>query len=452
MELFIVEMARYVIILLFALYTFYSFRAFAGHNKQRQNRVFAAQRTLTLLLHAVMSAILIMENKNIMYVGLWAAEFAFYLIFIKVYQACYKGLSKLVLNNMMMCMMVGFVILGRLASDYAVHQIILAAAAMVLCIFVPLIIEKFRILEKMGWYFAVIGIVFLMLVFVIGVEKYGSRNWISVGGIAIQPSEFVKILYVFFMASLLSQTTKFKHIVIISAVAAVHVVILVAEKDLGAALIYFVTYIFVLYVATTKVQYLGAGLAGGTLASIVAYHLFSHVKTRVQAWRDPWAEIRGGGYQVAQSLFAIGTGGFIGMGLGKGLPGSVPVVESDFVFSAISEELGGVFAICLIMVYLSSYIMFVNIAMKMKKQFYKLTAFGLSVVFIFQVFLCVGGVTKFIPSTGVTLPLISYGGSSIVTTIIIFSVIQGMYVLNGKEEESLEEETEKESSKRKSRG
>lgn len=452
MELFIVEMARYVIILLFALYTFYSFRAFAGHNKQRQNRVFAAQRTLTLLLHTVMSAILIMENKNIMYVGLWAAEFAFYLIFIKVYQACYKGLSKLVLNNMMMCMMVGFVILGRLASDYAVHQIILAAAAMVLCIFVPLIIEKFRILEKMGWYFAAIGIVFLMLVFVIGVEKYGSRNWISVGGIAIQPSEFVKILYVFFMASLLSQTTKFKHIVIISAVAAVHVVILVAEKDLGAALIYFVTYIFVLYVATTKVQYLGAGLAGGTLASIVAYHLFSHVRTRVQAWRDPWAEIRGGGYQVAQSLFAIGTGGFIGMGLGKGLPGSVPVVESDFVFSAISEELGGVFAICLIMVYLSSYIMFVNIAMKMKKQFYKLTAFGLSVVFIFQVFLCVGGVTKFIPSTGVTLPLISYGGSSIVTTIIIFSVIEGMYVLNGKEEESLEEETEKESSKRKSRG
>lgn len=452
MELFIVEMARYVIILLFALYTFYSFRAFAGHNKQRQNRVFAAQRTLTLLLHTVMSAILIMENKDIMYVGLWAAEFAFYLIFIKVYQACYKGLSKLVLNNMMMCMMVGFVILGRLASDYAVHQIILAAAAMVLCIFVPLIIEKFRILEKMGWYFAAIGIVFLMLVFVIGVEKYGSRNWISVGGIAIQPSEFVKILYVFFMASLLSQTTKFKHIVIISAVAAVHVVILVAEKDLGAALIYFVTYIFVLYVATTKVQYLGAGLAGGTLASIVAYHLFSHVRTRVQAWRDPWAEIRGGGYQVAQSLFAIGTGGFIGMGLGKGLPGSVPVVESDFVFSAISEELGGVFAICLIMVYLSSYIIFVNIAMKMKKQFYKLTAFGLSVVFIFQVFLCVGGVTKFIPSTGVTLPLISYGGSSIVTTIIIFSVIQGMYVLNGKEEESLEEETEKESSKRKSRG
>ncbi|MCI5882576.1 MAG: FtsW/RodA/SpoVE family cell cycle protein [Clostridiales bacterium] len=452
MELFIVEIARYVIILLFALYTFYSFRAFAGKNKEKQNRIFAAQRTLTLLLHATMSAILIMENKEIIYVALWAIEFAFYLVFIKIYQACYKGLSKLVLNNMMMCMMVGFVILGRLSSGYAIHQIVLATAAMVFCIFVPLIIEKLRILERMGWQFALLGILFLMLVFVIGIEKYGSRNWISIGGIAIQPSEFVKILYVFFMASLLSRTTKFKHIVVITAVAAVHVIILVAEKDLGAALIYFVTYIFVLYVATTKVVYLGAGLAGGTVASVIAYHLFSHVQTRVQAWRDPWSEINGGGYQVAQSLFAIGTGGFIGMGLGKGLPGSVPVVESDFVFSAISEELGGVFAICLILVYLSSYIMFVNIAMKMKKQFYKLTAFGLSVEFIFQVFLCVGGVTKFIPSTGVTLPLISYGGSSIMTTIIIFSIIQGMYVLNGKEEESLEqEEAEKESAKGKSR-
>ena len=129
------------------------------------------------------------------------------------------------------------------------------------------------------------------------------------------------------------------------------------------------------------------------------------------------------------------------MGLGQGIPKSVPVVESDFVFSAIAEELGVIFSIFLILIYISSFIMFVNIALKMKKRFYKLSAFGLSVVFIFQVFLSIGGVTKFIPSTGVTLPLISYGGSSIVTTIAIFSIIQGMYVLNGREEEQrLEQE------------
>lgn len=440
MELFIVEIARYVIILLFGLYTFYSFRVFVGKNKERQERVFAIQRTLTVLLHAVMSALLIMENMTLTYVFLWAAELVFYFVFIKVYQACYKGLSKLVLNNMMMCMMVGFVMLGRLSSQYAIHQVALAAAAMVICLFVPLIIEKFSIWERLGWQYALAGVLFLLLVFVIGVEKYGSRNWIRIAGIAIQPSEFVKILYVFFMASLLAKSTKFKHVVLITCAAAVHVAILVAEKDLGAALIYFITYLMVLYVATMNAAYLGAGFAGGAIAAVTAYHLFSHVRTRVYAWQDPWGRIQNEGYQIARSLFAIGTGGFIGMGLGKGLPDSVPVVESDFIFAAISEELGGVFAICLIMVYLSSYIMFVNIAMKMKKQFYKLTAFGLSVVFIFQVFLCVGGVTKFIPSTGVTLPLISYGGSSIMTTIIIFSIIQGMYVLNGREVEDDGEE------------
>ena len=253
MELFIVEIARYVIILIFGLYTFYSFRAFVGKNKERQNRVFAVQRTLTVLLHTVMSALLIMENMTWTYVLLWAAELVFYFVFIKVYQACYKGLSKLVLNNMMMCMMVGFVMLGRLSSDYAVHQIILAAAAMVVCLFVPLVIEKFTIWERLGWYYAVAGVLFLLLVFVIGVEKYGSRNWIRLAGITIQPSEFVKICYVFFMSSLLAKSAKFKHIVLITCAAAVHVVILVAEKDLGAALIYFITYIMVLYVATMNV-------------------------------------------------------------------------------------------------------------------------------------------------------------------------------------------------------
>lgn len=444
MELFIVEISRYVIILIFALYTFYSYRAFVGKNKDKQNRIFAVQRTLTVLLHSIMSALLIMQNPTLTAVILWACQLAFYFIFIKIYQACYKGLSKLVLNNMMMCMMVGFIMLERLSVSYAIRQMVLASIAMGVCIFVPLFIEKFTILERLGWQYALVGILFLLLVFVIGVEKNGSRNWIQFAGIKIQPSEFVKILYVFFMASLLSKTTKFKHIVWITCVSAVHVVILVVEKDLGAALIYFITYIVVLYVATMNILYLGAGLAGGSLAAVAAYQLFSHVKTRVYAWQDPWGRINDAGYQVARSLFAIGTGGFIGMGLGKGLPGSVPVVESDFIFAAISEELGGVFAICLIMVYLSSYIMFVNIAMKMKKKFYKLTAFGLSVVFIFQVFLCVGGVTKFIPSTGVTLPLISYGGSSIMTTIIIFSIIQGMYVRNGREEESLEEGAESE--------
>lgn len=276
--------------------------------------------------------------------------------------------------------------------------------------------------------------------FVIGVEKYGARNWVSIGGFELQPSEFVKIIYVFFIASLLAKRTDFKSVAVISIAAAVHVGILVLEKDLGAALIYFVTYLMMLYAATMKLRYLAAGFFAGTVASVVAYRLFAHVRVRVAAWQDPWSNMNQGGYQICQSLFAIGTGGLFGMGLGQGMPKSVPVVESDFIFSAIAEEMGVIFCIFLILIYISSFIMFVNIALKMKKNFYKLCAFGLSVVLIFQVFLSIGGVTKFIPSTGVTLPLISYGGSSIITTIVIFSIIQGMYVRNRREEVTTNEE------------
>lgn len=434
MELIIAELARYVTVILFALYTFYCFRAFSGKVAENKESVFRAQRVLTILIHLVCSAVLIVERKDLHYVALWALELLFCLGFVKIYQVCYKGLSKLVLNNMMICMMIGFIILGRLDYDYAIRQLLMAAIAMGGCLLVPLFIERFSIWEKIGWQYALIGILFLLLVFVIGVEKYGARNWISFGGIAIQPSEFVKIIYVFFIASLLSKKTRFRDLVIITVVAAVHVVILVVEKDLGAALIYFVTYLMVLYVATMRLRYLMAGFLAGTAASVVAYQLFSHVRVRVLAWSDPWSHIDQEGYQICHSLFAIGTGGLFGMGLGQGMPKSVPVVESDFVFSAIAEELGVIFCIFLILIYISCFIMFINIAMKMKKRFYKLSAFGLSVVFIFQVFLSIGGVTKFIPSTGVTLPLISYGGSSIMTTILIFSIIQGMYVRNGREE------------------
>ena len=278
------------------------------------------------------------------------------------------------------------------------------------------------------------GIGLLGLVAIAATVTYGAKLSFTVGGISIQPSEFVKIIYVFAIAGLLSNARDFKRIVIATGLAALHVLILVVSKDLGSAMIFFVTYLVMLFVSTRNPFLVLTGIFAGSGAAVGAYFLFSHVRVRVQAWKDPFKDYQGGGYQICQSLFAIGTGGLFGMGLGQGMPKSVPVVESDFIFSAVAEEMGVIFFIFLILIYISSFIMFVNIALKMKKNFYKLCAFGLSVVLIFQVFLSIGGVTKFIPSTGVTLPLISYGGSSIITTIVIFSIIQGMYVRNRREE------------------
>ena len=225
---------------------------------------------------------------------------------------------------------------------------------------------------------------------------------------------------------------------ITTALAAFHVLILVASKDLGAALIIFVVYLAMLYVATRQPLYLAAGLGAGSVASVAAYYLFGHVRTRVIVWKDPFASYDNGGYQVAQSLFAIGTGGWFGMGLFQGEPDTIPVADEDFIFSAISEELGLIFALCMILVCVSCYVMFLNIAMQLHNMFYKMVALGLGTCYIFQVFLTIGGVTKFIPSTGVTLPLVSYGGSSLLSTLIMFAIIQGLYILREDEEEDIE--------------
>ena len=157
-------------------------------------------------------------------------------------------------------------------------------------------------------------------------------------------------------------------------------------------------------------------------------------------WQDPIAvyDKVGGGYQVAQGLFGISAGGWFGMGLGKGMPNIIPVVDKDFIFAAICEELGAIFAICMLLVCMSCYLMIVNVSMQMSKPFYKLIAMGLGAEYAFQVFLTVGGTSKFIPMTGITLPLVSYGGSSVICTILMFAIIQGLYILREDEGEELE--------------
>lgn len=179
-------------------------------------------------------------------------------------------------------------------------------------------------------FFAACGIAALLLVAVAGSTSYGAKISISIAGISLQPSEFVKIAFVFFVAGMLHQKTDFRQVCITSAVAAVHVLILVFSKDLGAAFLLFVTYVVMLYVASRKLLYFAGGLAAGSAASVVAYHIFSHIRVRVLAWKNPLGYIDKEGYQVSQSLFAIGTGGWLGMGLYQGIPGQNPGREAGF--------------------------------------------------------------------------------------------------------------------------
>ena len=328
-----------------------------------------------------------------------------------------------------MLLAISFLILTRLDIDKAIKQFAFAGVAVVITCFVPILVAKLKVWDKLGFLYGLIGIGGLAFVCLAASTTYGAKLSISIGPVVLQPSEFIKILFIFFSACMLYKSTEFHHVVKVTILAALHVLILVASRDLGGALIYLITYLVMLYVASRKPIYMVLGLGSGALASVVAYHLFAHVRDRVIAWKDPLSVIDDQGYQISQSLFAIGSGGWFGVGLGQGMPDKIPVVKTDFVFSAIAEEFGVVFAICIIFICISCFLMFFNISMQVKDIFYKLIALGIGTLYGTQVFLALGGVTKFIPSTGVTLPLVSYGGSSLLSTIILFAIIQGLYVM-----------------------
>ena len=440
MENLIVELSKYLMLLLFACYTLICFTALNGRkSEKKQRRILKKQTKLIFLIHLNAFDVIFAVQKSFDVLLAYIMQAALLCCILIIYKYIYKRASGLIVNNMCMLLAIGFVILYRLDTDKAMRQYQIAAAAAIITLIIPFFIHKMHFLNKLTWIYAVVGIALLLAVAILGSTSYGAKLSFKVAGIAVQPSEFVKIIFVFYTASMLYRSTEFIQVVKATAVAAVHVLILVASKDLGAALIFFITYLIMLYVATRNTFYLTGGLACGSAAAVAAYHLFRHVRVRVTAWKDPLSVIHDDGYQVCQSLFAIGTGGWFGMGLYQGMPNKIPIVEEDFVFAAVSEELGGFFAVCLIMVCASCYLMFLNIAMQMRDQFYKLIALGLGTVYGFQVFLTIGGVTKFIPSTGVTLPLVSYGGSSLLSTFIIFAIIQGLYILR-EDREVLDEE------------
>ena len=433
----IVELSKYLIILLMACYTFSCFSIFTKEYVEDEKRVLIMQNIVMFLMHflAYMVMYLKMNEPKLMF--FYAAQVVYFLAVILLYSLIYPTVSKLIVNNMCMLISIGLIMITRLNYGSAVKQFIFAVLGSVFGLVVPVIIRKVKSLIDWTYIYAGVGLGALTLVAVFAATSGGAKLGFEIAGIGIQPSEFVKILFVFFVASSLKKSTEFKNVVVTTALAAAHVLILVLSTDLGAALIMFVVYLVMLYVATQQPLYAVAGVGAGSFAAVIGYKLFAHIKVRVAAWKDPFATYSDGGYQVAQSLFAIGTGSWFGMGLCQGSPDLIPVAETDFIFSAIAEELGVIFALCLILVCVSCYVMFLNIAMEIRNRFYKLIALGLGTCYIFQVFLTIGGVTKFIPSTGVTLPLVSYGGSSMLSTMIMFGIIQGLYIIREDEEEEI---------------
>lgn len=446
----ICEVSKYLILLFMVLYTVKCFSIMASKDEQDKKRKLNKQILYVFLIHFFCYLTLYLRMDSIKILVFYGVQIFVAIFYIFIFNSIYKESSRLMTNNTAFLLLIGYTILTRLNFDLAVRQFIFATVGLLISAFVPYFMLKLKKLKDWGTFYGVTGLVFLLTVFIpgLGYEVYGSRNWIHIGKLSLQPMEFVKILFVFFVAGMLVKANTLKDLFINALISAGFMGVLVLEKDLGAAVIFYITYVFMVYLATSRPAFLIGGISLGVGAVMFGYlflkdTLFTHVMVRVEAWQDPFAHIDGGGYQVAQSLFALGTGGYAGSGLTMGRADAIPVSESDFIFSAICEEMGVIFGLALILVIVSIFISFANTAMKCRIPFYKYVAFGFSSIYIIQSLLNLGGVTKFIPSTGVTLPLISYGVSSVLSTLIIFAIVQGVYIISNKEAVKNEKEKEK---------
>ncbi len=427
----VIELSKYILAVNILSYTLISYIVLRRDDRTRRGCVFVLQYMMIFINHMIGSLVLLSSRKDFTYLFLPLFQVIVVFAFLVLMRVIYPKSNRLMQNHIALLLSISFVILTRISLTRAVRQFTIVAISLVVALIVPAFMKHVKFLKGCAYIFAATGILILGIVLISGSITNGSKLSFSIMGLSFQPSEFVKIIYVLFIAAILSRAERFVHIAVSAALAAVHVLFLVASKDLGSALIYFITYIVLLFVATRKCRYLILGLSGGAAAAYVSYFLFSHVRVRVAAWLDPWTDIDATGYQIAQSLFGIGTGGWFGMGIDAGTPGTIPYVEQDFIFSAICEELGVLFGICLIAVCVNLFLEIVHVAHSCDDAFMKYAVYGLGIIYIVQLFLTIGGNSKFIPLTGVTLPLISYGGSSVLASLVMFSVIQGFYIHNG---------------------
>ncbi|MBQ9737842.1 MAG: FtsW/RodA/SpoVE family cell cycle protein [Clostridia bacterium] len=365
---------------------------------------------------------------NILYVGI-----GFLGLFVFIY-------TTLVLANMgdkflvliaFMLMTVGVLMLCRLNIVMGARQILWICLGGAVFFATYCIFYCVRFWNRVWFFYVLLAIGLFVLTLVAGKTVNGSRNWIDIGPIAFQPSEIIKILYIMFLACKCSGSwskpfLKLSPTLMTGAVTYLFIIFLVLQRDWGTILVMFLIFIFMIYVYEEKTWFLYANIAAALLVGFLGYVFLYHIQVRVGVWLNPWEDVSNKGYQIAQSLFAIASGGYFGRGLGNGTPDYIPEVHTDFIFSAVCEEMG-VFggAAIIILYFLFAYRCF-KITLNTQNSYNKAVGLGLTLMFALQTFIIIGGVIKFIPLTGITLPFVSYGGTSIVVSFASLGIMQAI--------------------------
>lgn len=328
----------------------------------------------------------------------------------------------------------GVLVLYSTEPDYAYHQAMyygVGILAMIVCVWIVRLVRSWRIPVLL---LIPLSLALLALPLVIGRETNGAKNWFYVAGISVQPSEIVKLSLLIIVSYYMSRHRMLPWLFF--AVSCLGVLML--QKDLGTALMYYGTTLMLFYAASGNLFLTGLGLAGGAGAAVMGYKMFAHVKKRVAIWLNPWSDYENSGFQIVQSLMAIASGGLFGVGLGLGSPKTIPVYYTDFIFAVICEQFGLIFGLCVLLMYVAIIWRGATTAMAARTSFHGLLAMGCTIMLGLQTFVIIGGVIKMIPLTGVTMPFVSYGGTSLVSSLCLVGLLQGVASLN---DDDLKEDT-----------
>lgn len=342
---------------------------------------------------------------------------------------------------------IGIAFVTRIVPDLAVRQVVWLFAAVAVMVVVLAVVRNLDKLANYKYTLMVLGILLLLspMLPVIGEESGGGQLWLRLGPFSFQPGEIAKILIVFFIAAYLAANREMLSVFTqkvgpfnlpslptllpLIVMWALAFIVVVLEKDLGLALVLFSVFVIMLYVATGKKLYLVASIGLAAVAAVALYFMMGHVQTRVSIWLDPFAAAQGGGFQLVQSLFSMADGDLFGTGIGRGMggepvaAGGIPVAESDFIFPVIAEETGLMGAAGLLLLYLCFAIRGIVTAARAKSDVSSFMAVGLTSIIVLQAFIIVGGVTRLIPLTGITLPFVSQGGSSLIASFMIVAFL-----------------------------
>ncbi len=330
------------------------------------------------------------------------------------------------------CMLqtIGIIMIYRINPSLGIKQIVIFGIGIIMFFTTYLILKNIKGWSKYITFYLGMSLALYIITLIFGTSSRGSKNWIIAGGVGFQPLEIIKILYVFFISAYYTNIKKIKDRLkektsyIFMAISYVYMGFLFLQREVGTAVLLFLVFNVLIYVYEENRTLIKLNSIGAIIMGLVGYKIFSHVRIRVDIWIDPWKDIAGRGYQIAQSLFSIGEGGFFGTGIGLGHPDFIPEVHTDFIFAAICEEMGLFTGIAVIMLFMVMVYRGIKIALEQQNLFYRILSLGITATIGFQAFIILGGVIKMIPLTGITLPFISYGANSLISSFISLAILQ----------------------------